>query len=106
MILQKADFNDPVWVKKVQLDDACRTQQVNDGCFDSKEEVPTYAITLTIPALMHASYAFVIVPGMNKATAVYDTMYEPIVEAFPSSILRNHPNDYYVSGCTKCISCR
>lgn len=87
-----ADFNDPHLVKKVELDDACRTQQVNDGCFDKKDEVPTHAITLTIPALMNANSAYVIVPGSKKAMAVHDTIYEPLVEAFPSSILRKHPH--------------
>lgn len=86
-----ANFQDAVLVKKVELDDACRTQQVNDECFAIKEDVPTHAITLTIPALMHATCAYVIVPGLKKAMAVHDTIYEPLVEAFPSSILRKHP---------------
>ena len=85
-----ANFNDPHLVKKVELDDACRTQQVNDECFEQKEQVPTHAITLTIPALMNARFAYVIVPGLKKAMAVHDTIYEPLVEAFPSSILRKH----------------
>ncbi|MFM9030071.1 MAG: 6-phosphogluconolactonase, partial [Opitutaceae bacterium] len=47
-----ADFADPHLIKIVELDHACRQQQVNDGCFKTLEEVPTHAITLTIPALM------------------------------------------------------
>ena len=42
-----ADFNDPKWVKPVKLDDVCRQQQVNDGCFATFEDVPEYAISLT-----------------------------------------------------------
>jgi glucosamine-6-phosphate deaminase len=58
-----ASFNDPVLVKIVDLDNACRVQQVNDGCFARIEDVPAHALTLTIPALVSAPYVFVIVPG-------------------------------------------
>ncbi|MDE1993656.1 MAG: 6-phosphogluconolactonase, partial [Rhizobiaceae bacterium] len=44
-----ADFNDPVDVKLVELDDICRQQQVDDDCFERFEDVPERAITLTIP---------------------------------------------------------
>ncbi|NII28470.1 glucosamine-6-phosphate deaminase [Pseudoflavitalea sp. X16] len=85
-----ADFNDPVLVKKVQLDEACRLQQVHDGCFKQLTEVPTHAITLTIPALMAASDIFCMVPGPTKATAVYNTIHHTIDESVPASILRRH----------------
>ena len=41
-----ADFNDPLKIKKVDLDQKCRQQQVNDGCFASIDQVPTHALTL------------------------------------------------------------
>ena len=47
-----ANFEDPELVKIVALDDVCRMQQVNDGCFDSFDEVPEKAITLTMRALL------------------------------------------------------
>lgn len=87
-----ADFNDPDLVKKVALDIASRQQQVNDKCFDSLDEVPEDAITLTIPALLKADFAYCMVPGENKAQAVYNTLNEEIEVAFPSTILRKHPN--------------
>jgi glucosamine-6-phosphate deaminase len=87
-----AFFNDPLEVKVVELDDACRQQQVNDECFDTFGEVPTTALTLTIPTLMKAKNAFCIVPGEKKAQAIYHTVEEDIQEAFPSTILRTHPN--------------
>ncbi len=87
-----ADFNDPEWVKEVDLDLSCRVQQVNDGCFNSLEEVPTHAITLTIPALMHATYAPGIVPGTLKANAVYNTLNKDVEHQYPSTVLRTHPN--------------
>lgn len=86
-----ADFKDPVLVKKVELEEACRVQQVNDGCFNTLQEVPKEAITLTVPALMRGHYLYCMVPGEKKAEAVYHTIYAPISEAHPSTILRNHP---------------
>jgi len=83
-------FNDPVFVKVVDLDTACRQQQVNDGCFDRFDAVPTHALTLTIPALMRAPHIFCMVPGLNKAPAVYHTLQSAISETYPSTILRRH----------------
>jgi 6-phosphogluconolactonase/Glucosamine-6-phosphate isomerase/deaminase len=85
-----ADFNDPQWVKVVDLDQACRQQQVNDGCFPAIAEVPTHALTLTVPALMAARYVFCMVPGINKAPAVRLTLTEEINPMYPSTVLRNH----------------
>ena len=87
-----ADFLDPVLVKVVRLDEACRRQQLNDGCFDQIEDVPTHAYTLTIPALMAAKYVSIVVPGPRKAEAVLATLRGPIGESCPSTALRNHPN--------------
>lgn len=85
-----ADFNDPQLVKVVDLDTASRMQQVNDGCFTKIDEVPTHALTLTIPALLNADYIYCIVPSALKAKAIYHTLHEPVSEAFPSTILRKH----------------
>ena len=87
-----ADFNDPARVKMVKLDGESRQQQVNDGCFDALAEVPAYAITLTVPALMAGRYVYGIVPGPKKARAVYNTLKKEIIEQYPSAILRNHEN--------------
>jgi len=86
-----ADFLDPVLVKVVRLDTACRAQQVHDGCFESIDDVPTHAYTLTIPALMKAAVISVVVPGARKANAVLTTLQGPISETCPATILRQHP---------------
>ncbi len=86
-----ADFHDPVLVKLVALDDLCRQQQVNDGCFTSLEKVPTHALTLTVPALMAGREISCVVPGPRKATAVRATLLGPISADCPASILRTHP---------------
>lgn len=85
-----AFFDDEKWVKIVDLDMQCRTQQVNDGCFANIDDVPTHAITLTIPALVAADYAYCIVPAPTKANAVRDTVEGPITEDCPATILRRH----------------
>jgi glucosamine-6-phosphate deaminase len=87
-----AKFNDPKMVKVVELDQACRQQQVNDGCFKNLSEVPRFALTLTIPALMKADYVFCMVPGKSKAQAIRHTLNSQITEKYPSTILRTHPS--------------
>jgi len=87
-----ADFKDPAVVKIVDLDIACRQQQINDGCFKELTNVPTHALTLTISALYNANYIYCMVPGPNKANAVKHTLNEDISELYPSTILRAHAN--------------
>ena len=87
-----ADFNDSKVVKPVKLDEICRQQQVNDGCFKSISEVPTHAMTLTVPTLVSAPYLFCIVPAPTKANAVYETLNGSIDEHCPASILRKQDN--------------
>ena len=87
-----ADFQDEKWVKPVKLDEICRQQQVNDGCFACIEKVPTHAMTLTVPTLVKAPYLFCIVPAPTKAKAVYETLNGNIDEHCPASILRRQKN--------------
>jgi glucosamine-6-phosphate deaminase len=85
-----ADFADPQLVKVVELDEVCRQQQVNDGCFPSLADVPRQAITLTIPALFGGRESFCVVPGPRKAAAVHAALTGPLATACPASILRTH----------------
>lgn len=85
-------FDDPFLVKVVSLAEASRRQQVNDGCFSSIELVPSLALTLTIPALLRSKAAYCVVPGANKAEAVYHTLYSGVSEVYPSTALRQHPD--------------
>lgn len=87
-----ADFKDKKTVKPVKLDEVCRQQQVNDGCFESIDKVPTHAMTLTVPTLVRAPYLFCIVPAPTKAKAVYETLNGSIDEHCPASVLRTHNN--------------
>lgn len=87
-----ADFNDPKMIKAVELDMICRQQQVNDKCFVALNEVPTHALTLTIPALLKAEHMFCVVPAKNKAEAVYNMLNDEISVKCPATILRTKEN--------------
>ena len=85
-----AKFDDEEAVKVVPLDEVCRQQQVNDGCFASIDQVPTHAISLTCPTLAAGKALFCIVPAPTKAAAVKRTIEGEINEDCPAKILRRH----------------
>ena len=86
-----ADFKDPKVIKVVKLDEACRLQQVNDGCFETLKDVPQQAITVTIPTLFKGENLFCVVVGPNKSNAVKNTLLGPVSTSCPASILTKHP---------------
>jgi glucosamine-6-phosphate deaminase len=85
-----ADFNDPQAVKIVELDRACRQQQVDDRCFTSLDQVPARALTITIPGLLAAQTIFCTVPGVMKRDAVRCALFGPLSPMCPASALRTH----------------
>lgn len=85
-----ADFTDGDTVKLVKLDEACRRQQVGEGCFPDLASVPQYAYTLTVPALLSARRLFCVVPERRKAEAVRATLGGEVTPRCPASILRRH----------------
>ncbi len=87
-----ANLFDAYCIKQVVLDNACRMQQVHDGCFAAIEEVPKRAISLTVPALLRSSRLFCVVPGETKAKAVRKMLCDPIDMSCPASSLRLHTN--------------
>ena len=87
-----ADFADPLDVKVVELDAACRAQQVHEGHFAALDAVPTHAITVTIPALLRASRVLAIVPEARKAEPVRNALTGPVATSCPASALRTIPH--------------
>ncbi len=87
-----ADFNDPYLVKLVELDEGCRKQQLGEGWFPTFDDVPTHALTLTIPAIMGCKTISCLVPDERKAEAVYNALNSKISTKFPATILRTHPD--------------
>jgi glucosamine-6-phosphate deaminase len=87
-----ANFDDPRDVKIVALEPASRRQQVGEGHFATIDDVPTHAITVTIPALLRAERVLVIAPEARKAKAVHEALYGPITTHCPASVLRRQSN--------------
>lgn len=83
-----ADFETRAFVHIVELDHACRMQQIGEGHFPNLDATPTHALSLTIHALLQPQRLFVVVPERRKAQAVHDALLGPITPACPASILR------------------
>lgn len=89
-----ADFEEPNDVLVVELEQMSRVQQVEEGLFPSIEDVPRFAVTLSIPRLLRARKLFCCVPGALKTAAVTRAFTGLIDASSPASILRDH------AGCT------
>lgn len=87
-----ADFGDPLDVKVVELDPACRIQQVHEGHFPSVDVVPARAMTVTVPALLRAGQVLAVVPEARKAEPVRQALEDPVSTACPASVLRRQDN--------------
>lgn len=87
-----ADFNDPQYLKVVELDRDCRKQQVDEGWFSTIETVPEKAVTLTITAIMECKVLCCTVPDERKSEAVYKTLNDEINTCCPASVMRKHAN--------------
>jgi len=92
-------FNDPPADFKthqpyiiVELDLACRNQQVGEGWFKELDEVPTHAISMSVNQILLSKHILCTVPDLRKAPAVQATVEGPVTPNCPASILRNHPN--------------
>jgi glucosamine-6-phosphate deaminase len=87
-----ADFETEQPYIVVDLDTACRQQQMNEGWFNSLAEVPQKAISMSIKQIMQSKSIVCSVPDKRKAEAVRNTIKQAINPLFPASILQNHPD--------------
>lgn len=87
-----ADFNVFKPYIVVELDDACRRQQVNEKWFETLDDVPEEAITMSVTQILKAEAIVCSVPGQRKAVAVRNTVEGPQTPDVPASILQRHPN--------------
>jgi glucosamine-6-phosphate deaminase len=87
-----ADFEteDPYII--VELDEACRRQQVGEGWFADISKVPKQAISMSVRQILKAKELLAVVPDSRKAQAVKACLEGPISPLAPASILRTHPN--------------
>jgi glucosamine-6-phosphate deaminase len=87
-----ADFETEQPYLVVELDEACRKQQLGEGWFHTLEEVPVKAISMSIRLIMKSKSIICSVPERRKAMMVKNCMEGPVSNLFPASILQQHPN--------------
>lgn len=87
-----ADFTTEYPYIIVNLDEACRRQQVGEGWFADLSEVPTRAISMSPLQILKARELVVVVPDKRKAQAVKACLEGEVSPMAPASILRQHPN--------------
>ena len=85
-----ADFETEEPYLIVELDEACRRQQVGEGWFESIEAVPTHAISMSIQQILKARNVLCVVPDRRKARAVRDCLELAVSPLHPASILQQH----------------
>ena len=87
-----ADFEEERAYKIVQLDQKCRQQQVNEGWFDTINDVPKEAMTMSVKEIMKSKHIVSAVPHEVKAEAIYNTITGRISQDVPATILKTHPD--------------
>jgi glucosamine-6-phosphate deaminase len=85
-----ADFETEVPYLVVQLDEACRQQQLGEGWFPTLEAVPKQAISMSCRQILKSKSIICTVPDRRKAKVVRDAVEGPITPAAPASILQRH----------------
>jgi len=87
-----ADFETDKPYIIVQLNEACKKQQMGEGWFQSVDEVPQSAISMSIQQMLKSKHIICSVPGGRKAIAVKNTLEKEISNIYPSTILRSQQN--------------
>jgi glucosamine-6-phosphate deaminase len=87
-----ADFETEQPYLIVELDEACRKQQLGEGWFKSVEEVPRCAISMSVKQILRSKHIICSVPDSRKAMAVKNCLEQPVSNLYPASILQLHPN--------------
>jgi glucosamine-6-phosphate deaminase len=87
-----ADFDTEAPYIVVNLDDACRRQQLGEGWFPSFDAVPAQAISMSIRQIMKSRCIVASVPDQRKAGAVRASLQGPVTPNVPASILQSHPD--------------
>lgn len=85
-----ADFDTDIPYIVVDLDEACRTQQLNEGWFTTMEDVPVKAISMSVKQIMKSKHIICSVPDARKAQAVYNCIKQEVSNVSPASILQQH----------------
>ena len=87
-----ADFETEAPYIVVDLDEACRKQQLGEGWFPDFNSVPEKAISMSVQQIMRSDMIVCTVPDRRKAEAVKNAVSGPVSPDVPASILQRHPN--------------
>lgn len=87
-----ADFDTEAPYLVVNLDEACRRQQVGEGWFGGLDEVPTQALSMSVQQILKSRQIFCMVPDERKSVAVQAALEGPVTPQVPASILQTHPH--------------
>jgi glucosamine-6-phosphate deaminase len=85
-----ANFNTQSPYIVVQLDEACRRQQLGEGWFPTFDDVPQRAISMSIQQIMKSKAVVCSVPDRRKAEAVKNSVRGGVTPQVPASILQQH----------------
>ncbi len=86
------DTEEPYLV--VELDEACKKQQMGEGWFKTLDDVPKQAVSMSIKQIMKSKSIVCTVPDARKAQAVKDCMKGGVSNMHPASILQKHPQAF------------
>lgn len=87
-----ADFETESPYLVVELDEACRKQQMGEGWFPTLEDVPSKAISMSVRHILKSTQIVCTVPDERKAAAVKAAVEGPVTPELPASILQQHPH--------------
>ena len=90
-----ADFETHEPYLVVDLDEACRQQQVGEGWFPSLDAVPTQAISMSVQQILKSRTLICTVPDERKAEALRAALEGPVTPDVPASILQGHPDCHF-----------
>ena len=88
-----ADFDTKEAYITVELDEACKRQQVREGWFPSVDDVPKQAITMSVHQILQCNAIISCVPYKVKANAIKMTLENDITNMIPATVLKKH-DDY------------
>ncbi len=83
------DVEDPYIV--VALNDTCKKQQVGEGWFETVDDVPKYAVSMSVKQIMRCRHIISCVPYSVKSQAIFDTLTKPLSNMTPATMLKTHP---------------
>ncbi|MBR7165277.1 MAG: glucosamine-6-phosphate deaminase [Clostridia bacterium] len=85
-----ADFDTDASYLVVNLNDTCKKQQVGEGWFETVDQVPKQAVSMSVKQIMKCENIVSCVPYGVKAKAVFDTLSSPLTNEIPATVLKTH----------------